>query len=98
MRFSNLFPAILLLVPTLNFASDGVINFAGRLVDPTCVMRADKGENPSLGTCPNQVIATTALTTKVVSVSRHRAFSDMGDQSMPVTPATHWKLTEITYL
>jgi type 1 fimbria pilin len=87
-------------LPAHCFASDGVIRFAGRVVEPTCIVQTsttDKTDTATLNTCSSQVAKSTSVNTQIVTPNAYMVPWRANDTSKPDAPVTQWKVIQVTY-
>ena len=101
MVFSRLSLFVLFAAPAMCWASDGVIHFTGRIVEPTCVVQTsaqnDKTDTPLLNACSKNVSTNTTVTTQIVSPANHMVPWRANDTTKPDAPVTQWKVIQVTY-
>jgi len=92
---------LLFAMPALCRASDGVIHFTGRIIEPTCVVQTsaqnDKTAPPTLNACSKNVSSNTTVTTQIVTPENHMVPWRANDTTKPDVPVTQWKVIAVTY-
>ncbi len=101
MFFRRLSLFLMFAAPALCSASDGVIHFTGRIIEPTCVVQTnaqnDKTDIPTLNTCSKNVSSNATVTTQIVSPENHMVPWRANDTAKPDAPVAHWKVIQVTY-
>lgn len=88
---------LLLLISALCLASDGIIRFSGRIVEPTCVVQMDYIANPTLKACSPRVSTLTVVTTQTVRPEPYMLVWRANETTKPDLPVTQWKVVQLDY-
>ena len=86
------------MVSNVSFATDGMIQFTGRIVEPTCVVQTGTLPTPQLNACSAQVALSTKVSSSVVVPASHMLVWRANDTVKPDLPVQHWKVIEVSYL
>ncbi|PRC93348.1 hypothetical protein [Solimicrobium silvestre] len=91
-------PFLLLFASTLCVASDGVIRFTGRIVEPTCIVQTETLPAPRLNACSVHVALSTSVDSVIITPESHMLVWRANDVTKQDLPVNHWKIIRVNYL